>query len=94
MPEVWSPMAIKVPGTLFEQFHSGWKFIAAHIEGADLRFCIENPSKNMFLSFRIEKKNEPLLYDCLRLTHGDKEEPGLLEKKRLETDDIGQGCTS
>jgi len=87
-------VTVTVPGTIFEQFHSGWKFVGAFVDGAGLRFCIENPHKNLFLSFRVEKQNQQLLYDCLRFAHRDKKEPRFAETESMEIDDISQRGSS
>jgi hypothetical protein len=72
-------MTIPIPGTIFEQFHSGWKITVAYIYGAGYRAFVESPSKGIALSFIFQPENTQKLYDSLRVTNGNQEEPGIPE---------------
>lgn len=87
-------MPPQIPGELFSQFHSGFKIAFAHVPGAGLRVCIEDPKRRIFLSFRIEKENESKLHDCLCQPLREGTEPGVSQGQRLADDDLGDGCSS
>ncbi len=80
-------MTIPIPGSIFEQFHSGWKFTIAFVEGAGYRAFVESPSKGMALSFRFDEENTQKLYDSLCCRYGKREDTPVSPRKQLEIDD-------